>query len=551
MPIDRETQEQLTNLQVQLDGFDNRLEFAERRTQAIRHQNFIDNFLSGLTDLGTLGFISSHLDWKHAVSPPNPNSGFQRIFADTDNSGHLTSRNSSGSEIDLEYVDADAIAAVEGEATLDLTGDVKVVASGKFFEAADFRLDSATELTMDTNGDVAITQSYHRIDTFSDAASDNLDGMSGGNDGAILIIRPENDARTVIVRHNQNAASAENILLAGGDNATLDDISDYMLFIYDVNLDTNGAWIEVSRSTEASAYTDADAIAAVEGEATLALSGAVDITGVLTVDDIDEKTGDAGVDIDGVRMLDEFVELTEITAPGDPAANDLRLFAEDISGTTVLVSVDSAGARTLMYRDMGWKDPDESWSFASSTSITVSSGAASRYTKGDKIKFTQTTVKYFYIVGIADTTLTVTGGSDYTVANAAISANFYSNADNPQGFPLLNWSPGFTGFSADPTVTSATFIITGSVITVLFNQNALGTSDAITFTMTGLPVAAANAATLMNPVFSADNSANHTTALPVDISSTTLTFRDTVNTTNGWTASGTKGCYGFALSYNY
>jgi hypothetical protein len=42
---------------------------------------------------------------------------------------------------------------------------------------------------------------------------------------------------------------------------------------------------------------------------------------------------------------------------------------------------------------------------------------------GDKIKLTQTTVKYFYIVGVANTLLTVTGGSDYTVANAAITNN--------------------------------------------------------------------------------------------------------------------------------
>ncbi|KKM71311.1 hypothetical protein LCGC14_1431890, partial [marine sediment metagenome] len=316
MPIDRETQEQLTNLQVQLSDFDERLEFAERRTQAIRHQNFVDNFLSGLTDLGALGFISSHLDWKHRASPPNPKSGFQRIFADTDNSGHLTSRNSSGSEIDLEYVDADAIAAVEGEATLVLSGDVKVVASGKFFEAADFRLDSATELTLDASGDIAITQSYHRVDTLSDAGTGNLDGMTGGNDGAILLIRPENDGRTVIVRHNQNAANAKNILLAGDDSATLAGISDYIMFIYDVNLDTNGAWIEISRSTEASAYFDADAIAAVEGEATLDLTGDVSIAvgKSLAVDTINEKGSGTGVTIDSVLLKDGLVDGMDVAA---------------------------------------------------------------------------------------------------------------------------------------------------------------------------------------------------------------------------------------------
>ena len=83
----------------------------------------------------------------------------------------------------------------------------------------------------------------------------------------------------------------------------------------------------------------------------------------------------------------------------------------------------------------GWVDAAESWAYASPTTITVPSGAAAKYTKGDKIKLTQTTVKYFYIVGVADTVLTVTGGSDYTVANAAITANYYSHQANPIGFP--------------------------------------------------------------------------------------------------------------------
>lgn len=91
----------------------------------------------------------------------------------------------------------------------------------------------------------------------------------------------------------------------------------------------------------------------------------------------------------------------------------------------------------------GWIDPSESWSYASSTTITVPSGAASRYRVCDKIKFTQTTVKYFFVVAVADTVLTVTGGGDYTVANAAISANFYSHAESPVGFPQnsITFSP--------------------------------------------------------------------------------------------------------------
>jgi hypothetical protein len=82
----------------------------------------------------------------------------------------------------------------------------------------------------------------------------------------------------------------------------------------------------------------------------------------------------------------------------------------------------------------GWLDPIETWTYASASTITVPSGAASKYSVGDKIKLTQTTVKYFYVTAVADTLLTVTGGSDYTVANAAITSNYYSHS-NPVGFP--------------------------------------------------------------------------------------------------------------------
>ena len=92
----------------------------------------------------------------------------------------------------------------------------------------------------------------------------------------------------------------------------------------------------------------------------------------------------------------------------------------------------------------GWTPANATWTYASASTITVSSGAAAKYAKGDKIKLTQTTVKYFYVVGVADTVLTVTGGSDYTVADAAITLNYYSHVSSPIGFPkVFNYTPSF------------------------------------------------------------------------------------------------------------
>jgi len=55
---------------------------------------------------------------------------------------------------------------------------------------------------------------------------------------------------------------------------------------------------------------------------------------------------------------------------------------------------------------------------------------------GARIKLTQTTAKYFIVTAIDATTITLYGGTDYTLANAAISSPQYSTAKAPIGFPL-------------------------------------------------------------------------------------------------------------------
>jgi len=115
----------------------------------------------------------------------------------------------------------------------------------------------------------------------------------------------------------------------------------------------------------------------------------------------------------------------------------------------------------------GWLEAKETWAYASATTITVPSGAASKYSKGDKIKLTQTSVKYFYIVGVANTLLTITAGATYTLVDAAITNNFYSKAASPLGFPgWFDYTPTYTpgGAMTYTSVTThlATFSIQGN-----------------------------------------------------------------------------------------
>jgi hypothetical protein len=104
-----------------------------------------------------------------------------------------------------------------------------------------------SELTI-AAGAITVTQGYHRVDTTGDASTTNLDTIVGGVDGMILVLRPENDARTVVVRHNQGAASGNNILLADDSPFVMDNEDDVLVLIYEAGLDTNGAWIEVCRN---------------------------------------------------------------------------------------------------------------------------------------------------------------------------------------------------------------------------------------------------------------------------------------------------------------
>lgn len=116
----------------------------------------------------------------------------------------------------------------------------------------------------------------------------------------------------------------------------------------------------------------------------------------------------------------------------------------------------------------GWLSADETWTYASATTFTVSGDVTGKYGIGDKIKLTQTSVKYFYAVNVVysapNTTITITGGSDHTLANAAITANYYSKIENPQGFPnVFNYTPVWTASPTNPVLGNGTLFGTLSI----------------------------------------------------------------------------------------
>lgn len=101
-------------------------------------------------------------------------------------------------------------------------------------------------------------------------------------------------------------------------------------------------------------FTSAEAITAVEGESTLALSGAVAIDGILTVDVINEKTSAEGVTVDGALIKDGYgfpLRSTIIsgTRAASAGAGDQALTGAGFTPTTIHIRMCVASADTASW----------------------------------------------------------------------------------------------------------------------------------------------------------------------------------------------------------
>lgn len=103
---------------------------------------------------------------------------------------------------------------------------VTIPAEGLLAEHKQNAFRSAGELTIST-GAVTATGSNHDIDTESDAASDDLDTINGGREGALLIVRATHTDRTVTIKHNTG-----NILTQDGNDIALDDTNKLVVLQY-------------------------------------------------------------------------------------------------------------------------------------------------------------------------------------------------------------------------------------------------------------------------------------------------------------------------------
>lgn len=90
----------------------------------------------------------------------------------------------------------------------------------------DFATTAATELTI-SSGAVTRSQLAHKIDTESDAASDDLDTISGGAEGDWCLLYRADSARAIILKHGTG-----NLILQNDSDYTIP-ANGYVLLYYD------------------------------------------------------------------------------------------------------------------------------------------------------------------------------------------------------------------------------------------------------------------------------------------------------------------------------
>lgn len=133
------------------------------------------------------------------------------------------------------------------------------------------------------------------------------------------------------------------------------------------------------------------------------------------------------------------------SAPDTPASGYGQLYIKDDGK---IYFKNDAGAETDLTATGsgvgadGWAEADAMTYAAADDptfTMTCTGDQSTKYYPGMRIKLTQTSVKYFIITKVAytsSTTITLYGGTDYDLADAAITNPYYSSAKAPAGFPM-------------------------------------------------------------------------------------------------------------------
>lgn len=160
------------------------------------------------TALSTLNGLRMGV-WAHQkVDVSNPFTGGYDL---RDSSGTLVGAVRRGTNNDVHLTALGGFSVQAGTSTPSDARQFKVTTTDAEHRGVFTRLaTTTTEITI-ASGVATATETYHTIDTEADGATDDLDTLSGVALGRIVILRPANDARTVVVKN------ATGNLLIGSD----------------------------------------------------------------------------------------------------------------------------------------------------------------------------------------------------------------------------------------------------------------------------------------------------------------------------------------------
>lgn len=262
--------------------------------------------------------------------------------------------------------------------------------------------------------------------------------------------------------------------------------------------------------------------------------------------------------------------VNELTVTNAATGNPPVLSATG-SDTNIDLNLTGKGTGSARFRGIhdGWITANETFTYASATTFTCSADLAANLSTGDKIKLTQTSAKYFYVTGISGTTITVNGGTDYTLANAAITLPFYSKAASPTGFPQsFAYTPTFANFTKGSAAIVSKFSMTGKTVwgtlsVVLAADSTMGTAPTFTVPVTAAGTGTYPTATLSINVigklnmldsgtagYSGDVALTSTTVATLIVLGTAGSYLNTANPTAavpfGWTTNDA-----FVCEYSY
>lgn len=186
-------------------------------------------------------------------------------------------------------------------------------------------LNVATDTTLTiASGAVTRSRVRHVIDTEGAAASDDLETVSGGTEGDVLLLSGASAARVVTLRH-----ASGNLRLAGAQDIALADPAIVVPFVFD---GTN--WTEISRPPALNPST-------CEGRLTLTAGVPVttaDVSGATTLY-FTPYRGNRVCLFNGYRWIEYAFSEISVSLAGLPDATNYDIFLADFAGTLTLVPI--------------------------------------------------------------------------------------------------------------------------------------------------------------------------------------------------------------------